>query len=91
MSGESCPPFPLPSATTQLSGGQLVATRGEATLLFAAVNAAVRPVFTSGADYVRYKKARVLAGNSGTQNLRPPQSAAIAQLQMLSCDDDIPR
>jgi hypothetical protein len=90
MAGESCPPFPLPSETTQLSGGQLVATRGEATLLIAAVNSGVRPVFTSGADYVRYKKARILAGNSGTQNLRPPQSAAIAQLQTISCDD-IPR
>jgi hypothetical protein len=77
----------LPSETTQLSGGQLVATRGEATLFFATVNAGVRPVFASGADYVRYKKARILAGNTGTQNQRPPQSAAIAQMQAVPCTE----
>jgi len=77
----------LPSETTQLSGGQLVATRGEATLFFAAVAAGVRPVFASGADYVRYKKARILAGNRTTQNCRGPQSSAIAQMQSVSCSE----
>ncbi len=66
----------LPNDNTQLTSGMRMGIVSAATIYN---EATPRQKFASAADYIQYKKARVLAG-SGTSTGRPPQSAAIAGL-----------
>lgn len=74
----------LPTGLAQFSGSELLATKSSATVYFGA-NLSGQTQFKSGADYMQYKKARALAGSSSYKQLRPPPSAAVAQLQAAGC------
>lgn len=73
----------LPTDVSQLSGGERIRIISSATIYnFAHSTTDQRARFASGADYIQYKKARVLAGAQPSRG-RPLQSAAIAGLVCL--------
>lgn len=69
----------LPTAIAQLSGGERIRIISSATIYNNANTTDQRLRFASGADYLQYKKARVLAGANPSIG-RPLQSTAIASL-----------
>jgi hypothetical protein len=74
----TCAPV-LPTMVSQLSSGERIRIMSSATIYNYAKATDQRSRFASGADYIQYKKARVLAGAQPSVG-RPLQSAAIAGL-----------
>ena len=80
----------LPSPEGMLSSTQRQAAKADAAL-YGHVNAARvstgRPAyqFASAADYLRYKKARILANPATNDPYCGPPSAAIAAMQRSGC------
>lgn len=66
----------LPTVVSQLSSGERIRIISSATVYNNANITDQRSRFASGADYIQYKKARVLAGAQPSKG-RPLQSAAI--------------
>ena len=75
----------LPSHTGQLTGNQRTGILAEATL-YNHQFISGRTQFASGMDYIRYKKARILAGSAAYTKGRPPPSAATADLIKNGCN-----
>lgn len=69
----------LSTDVSQLSSGERIRIISSATVYNFANTTDQRARFASGADYIQYKKARVLAGARPSTG-RPLQSAAIASL-----------
>jgi hypothetical protein len=80
----------LPSSEGTLTSTQRLAGKADAAL-YGHVNAAriasgrAAYQFASATDYLRYKKARVLANPATNDPFRGPPSAAIAAIQRTGC------
>lgn len=74
----TCAPV-LPTTVSQLSSGERIRIISSATIYNYAKATDQKSRFASGADYIQYKKAQVLAGALPSIG-RPLQSAAIAGL-----------
>lgn len=74
----------LPKLESQLSVGQRTSLLAEATIYYHQVTTG-KQQFASASDYLRYKKARLMAGTPVCTAGRPPQSAIIAGLIATGC------
>jgi hypothetical protein len=74
----------LPKLESQLSGGQRTSLVSEATIYYHQVTTG-KQQFASAADYMRYKKARIMAGTSLCTAGRTPQSSIITGLIATGC------
>ena len=74
----------LPKLESQLSGGQRTSLVAEATIYYHQITTG-KQQFASASDYLRHKKARIMAGTPICTSGRPPQSAIIAGLIATGC------
>jgi hypothetical protein len=87
-SGGCCPAPVLPSYESAYTAAQTTEMRSAAIVYAEAARvkqAGNTLQFASHSDYMKYKRARAIAGGASRNPCRPPQAAVIAQIEAIGC------